>query len=382
MTPVQAVIPPDSSHPLPAKLPSAADRVMSSSDRFFKRFINLWIVVGLGMWVVEAELTPTVQYPAIIALLSGVASRLVIWTGSIRIARYVFLFPLCIAVLVIPLTLSGVRTPILAFMTTLLILVGWMLGRRIMVAVAVMFALAIGLYWSAETHGWWAFRQGFRPSEVWGLAWTTVICLGGITMWSLIGHYETNVNHELELQQQLAQALDSAREANLKLEQLAFNDVLTGLPNRRLLLDRLKQALNSSQRQKSHGAVLFLDLNKFKQLNDTHGHVAGDQLLVEVAQRLTHAVRQSDTVARLGGDEFVILLEGLGSEQQTAHADAQAVAHKVNQSLSQPYALGAVRYTSSASIGVTLFLGDASDPEQILRQADAAMYQVKRGVVN
>jgi diguanylate cyclase (GGDEF)-like protein len=351
---------------------------MSSSDRFFKRFINLWIVVGLGLWLVEARITPDVQYPAIIALLSGIAARLVIAAGQLKIARYVFLLPLCAAVFVVPAVLGGVRTPILAFMTTLLILVGWMLGRRIMVALAVIFAVAIGLFLSAETQGWWAFSPGFRPSQVWALAWLTVLCLGGITLWSLIGHYEANVNHEMALQQQLARALDSAREANQKLEQLAFNDVLTGLPNRRLLLDRLKQALIASHRQQSHGAVLFLDLNKFKQLNDTHGHLAGDQLLVEVAQRLLRAVRQSDTVARLGGDEFVILLERLGSEPQVAQADADCVAQKIAQSLSQPYVLGTVRYSTSASIGVTLFLGSASDPEQVLRQADAAMYQAKR----
>ncbi len=357
---------------------SAKDRVLSSSDRFFKRFINLWIVVATVMWILQAALTPDVQYPAIIALLSGISARLMVSVGRIETARYVFLLPLCVTALVIPFSLVGVRTPMLAFMSTLLILIGWMLGRRVMAVVALTFVITIGLLWSAEAHRWWDFQPGLRPPEVWSLAWVTVICLCSITLWSLLGHYETHVNHEMELQQQLEQALARAREANQKLEQLAFNDALTGLPNRRLLMDRLKQALIVSQRQKSHGALLFLDLNKFKQLNDTHGHDAGDQLLAEVAARLLREVRQSDTVARLGGDEFVVLLEGLGSEPKLANADAQTVVQKIAHSLSEPYALGAVRYKTSASIGAALFLGGGVDAEHVLQQADAAMYEVKR----
>jgi len=164
-----------------------------------------------------------------------------------------------------------------------------------------------------------------------------------------------------------------------ELSVLAFNDALTKLPNRRLLLERLKQALSVSKRLNSHGAVLFLDLNKFKQLNDTHGHEVGDQLLVEVARRLNEITRDTDTVARLGGDEFVVLLEGLGPEATKAENYAKQAAEKIRQSLSEEYVLGEIRHRGSASTGITLFLGDEADPDQIIKDADAAMYEAKRG---
>lgn len=164
-----------------------------------------------------------------------------------------------------------------------------------------------------------------------------------------------------------------------ELVKLAFNDALTGLPNRRLLLDRLKQAQYGSKRQNSYGAVLFLDLNKFKELNDAHGHEAGDQLLIEVARRLKLATRETDTVARLGGDEFVVLLGGLGDDAGKAAEHAAVAAEKIRQSLTEEYILGEIRHHASASIGIALFLGDAVDPERVIRNADVAMYETKRG---
>jgi diguanylate cyclase (GGDEF)-like protein len=164
-----------------------------------------------------------------------------------------------------------------------------------------------------------------------------------------------------------------------ELRHLAFHDALTQLPNRRLLLDRLTQALHASKRQNSYGAVLFLDLNHFKQLNDTHGHAVGDLLLIEVAQRLRQVVRDQDTVARLGGDEFLVLLDGLGVAPGQAADYARAVADKIGSRLSETYQLGDVRYQGSVSLGIKLFHGDDSDAQQILQAADAAMYQSKRG---
>lgn len=179
----------------------------------------------------------------------------------------------------------------------------------------------------------------------------------------------------------LAQFVDLTERKRLEqeLRLLAFYDALTQLPNRRLLLDRLKQAVHASKRRASYAAVLFLDLDKFKLLNDTHGHDAGDQLLVGVARRLRALVRQADTVARLGGDEFVLLLENLGPDPVAAQAHVDAVAEKVAHTLGHEYQLGELRYFCSVSIGTCLFDGQLHDPDEILKRADGAMYRVKRG---
>ena len=178
------------------------------------------------------------------------------------------------------------------------------------------------------------------------------------------------------------QDITNSKQFENHLRDLAFHDPLTRLPNRRLLLDRLGQAILNSKRQNSHLAVLYLDLNKFKLLNDTYGHEAGDMLLIEVAKRLLGQVRDTDTVARIGGDEFIVLLEGLGSDLNAATAYADEIAAKIHQSLSQEYNLGDVRYFTSASIGSRLCLGSENDPDQIIKDADSAMYQAKqRGYV-
>ena len=169
------------------------------------------------------------------------------------------------------------------------------------------------------------------------------------------------------------------RRMQQELASLAFNDALTRLPNRRLLIERLKNAVLGSKRRGSHGAVLFLDLNRFKALNDTHGHDAGDKLLQEVARRLRQATRDTDTIARLGGDEFVVLLEDLGTDAAKADEHAGRVAQKIHRALAEDYVLGEIRHQGSASIGTVLFLGDAVDPERIIQAADAAMYLVKKG---
>jgi diguanylate cyclase (GGDEF)-like protein/PAS domain S-box-containing protein len=162
------------------------------------------------------------------------------------------------------------------------------------------------------------------------------------------------------------------------LRRSAFHDELTKLPNRRLLLDRLEQAMLNSKRHNSHLAVLFLDLNKFKQLNDTHGHHVGDLLLIEVARRLRQIVRESDTVARLGGDEFVVLLEGLGAHRDLAENHAAAIADKIRRSLTQEYRWGEIRHQGSASLGIALYLAETVHPDELLMAADAAMYESKR----
>jgi diguanylate cyclase (GGDEF)-like protein/PAS domain S-box-containing protein len=171
--------------------------------------------------------------------------------------------------------------------------------------------------------------------------------------------------------------ISERKKAENKIEQLAFFDQLTGLPNRTLLLDRLKQAMAACSRSGSHGALLFIDLDKFKTLNDTLGHDAGDMLLKQVAQRLTLCVRESDTVGRLGGDEFVVVLAGFSKSLADSAAAAETVAEKILASLNQTYALGDAAHCSTASIGVTLFGGDRASIDDLMKQADLAMYQSK-----
>lgn len=158
---------------------------------------------------------------------------------------------------------------------------------------------------------------------------------------------------------------------------LAFKDTLTRLPNRRLLLDRLHHQLATSERTKQHGAVLFIDIDDFKAINDTLGHEAGDKLLMEVARRLRKTVRESDTVARLGGDEFVVVLDNLGHFMDEATAGAADLAGKLRAELSAPYRLGTNEHTVTPSIGISLFCGHAISAHQLLRRADQAMYKAK-----
>lgn len=162
-----------------------------------------------------------------------------------------------------------------------------------------------------------------------------------------------------------------------KIERLAFYDPLTELPNRRLLSDRLLHALATSARSGALGALLLLDLDHFKNLNDTHGHDAGDLLLCQVAQRLSRCVREGDTVARLGGDEFVVILEDLSHDVQEAAARAKAVGEHILSLLSQTYILEDIDYFSSPSIGITLFSTHEDTVDALLKRADVAMYQAK-----
>ncbi len=167
------------------------------------------------------------------------------------------------------------------------------------------------------------------------------------------------------------------REASAEIENLAFYDPLTGLPNRRLLLDRLGQSTALAAREGWVGALLFLDLDQFKMLNDTQGHEVGDLLLQQVAQRLQSVLRSSDTVARLGGDEFVVMLTRLSSDRSEAAAWARHVGEKILRQLSLPYGLGGYVHRSACSIGATLYGPQVQPPIELLKQADIAMYQIK-----
>lgn len=167
------------------------------------------------------------------------------------------------------------------------------------------------------------------------------------------------------------------KEAEKKIEHLAYYDLLTELPNRRLLLDRLRQASLGSLRSKNMGALLFIDLDNFKILNDTSGHDIGDKLLIGVARRLGSCVRDGDTISRLGGDEFVVILEDLSQTPAEAAAHAKLIGGKIISILNQPYQIEDRMHHSTPSIGITLFNGSENSVDDLLKQADIAMYQAK-----
>jgi diguanylate cyclase (GGDEF)-like protein/PAS domain S-box-containing protein len=162
------------------------------------------------------------------------------------------------------------------------------------------------------------------------------------------------------------------------IHQMAFYDHLTDLPNRRLLQDRLQQALASSTRSGKHGALLFIDLDDFKSLNDTLGHATGDALLQQVAARLKTNLREGDSIARMGGDEFVVILEGLSEQLVAAAQQTEGISNKIFAALNRPYRLAFHEYHCTASIGATLFSGHDQAKAELIKQADIAMYQAKK----
>jgi diguanylate cyclase (GGDEF)-like protein/PAS domain S-box-containing protein len=163
-----------------------------------------------------------------------------------------------------------------------------------------------------------------------------------------------------------------------QIKTLAFYDPLTQLPNRRLLMDRLAMAQTNSTRRQHHCALLFVDLDNFKTINDTVGHQVGDRLLEEVARRLSHCVREGDTVARLGGDEFVVMLEDLSLHELDATTQAEAIGENILRALDQVYEISGHRHYSTASIGITLFGSVKNESiDEPLKRADMAMYQAK-----
>ncbi len=168
-----------------------------------------------------------------------------------------------------------------------------------------------------------------------------------------------------------------AKRAEAEIERLAYHDALTGLPNRLLFRDRLSQALAAAHRNRRCGAVMFVDLDQFKRINDVHGHAMGDAVLGEVARRLAYYLREGDTVARLGGDEFVILLPDLAPSLEDAGTLAMTVAEKIRSALENPIAIAGQEYVSTASIGITIFPKDSETVDDLMREADTAMYRAK-----
>lgn len=175
----------------------------------------------------------------------------------------------------------------------------------------------------------------------------------------------------------IARDITERKRAEARIEQLAFFDDLTGLPNRRLLLDRLGQVLAQCTRLSNQAALLFLDLDNFKDINDTLGHEWGDRLLIEVGQRLSEGLRASDTVARLGGDEFVVVLQGLSAQVLEAAQEVEVVGLKILARLNQSYEIDGRSIHSTPSIGIALFDATSGTPQDLLKRADLAMYEAK-----
>lgn len=165
--------------------------------------------------------------------------------------------------------------------------------------------------------------------------------------------------------------------AEAEIQQLAYYDPLTGLPNRRMLLDRLQKLMDAGRHDPEPGALVFIDLDNFKSLNDTHGHEMGDMMLREAAQRLTGSVRRNDMVARLGGDEFVVVLKGQRETPDTFRRHAQVVAEKILAVMGQPYLMRGIEHHSSASLGIYVFDTGTDTVTELLQRADLAMYQAK-----
>ncbi|MHB8252843.1 MAG: diguanylate cyclase domain-containing protein [Acidiferrobacter sp.] len=171
--------------------------------------------------------------------------------------------------------------------------------------------------------------------------------------------------------------ISDRKKAEAEIRSLAFSDPLTKLPNRRLLLDRLNVALSASARNHQYGAVLFVDVDKFKAVNDALGHDYGDMLLVQVAERIKSSVRDVDTVARFAGDEFVVLLEEVGVALEDSKSNVTIVVERIRAALASPYQLLENTYTISVSIGVSLFYDHEMSVDELIKHADMAMYRVK-----
>lgn len=168
------------------------------------------------------------------------------------------------------------------------------------------------------------------------------------------------------------------KQADETIRSLAYFDPLTKLPNRRLLRERIAGAISASAATRRHAALLFIDLDNFKELNDSKGHDVGDRLLLEVGQRLNAGLRSDDTVARHGGDEFVVLVTRLSADEHQATAQAERIAESIRGELNRPYTLGSYRHRTSPSIGISLFVGATHGVDELLKRADSAMYLAKR----
>ena len=230
------------------------------------------------------------------------------------------------------------------------------------------------------------FSSGEHDKAFWKEMWQTVLKGGAWrgdvvnrrkdgSLFNVVQNITPLYNHQGELTHFLAvqQDVSEKKELEREIQYLAYHDVLTGLPNRVLFQDRVQQAISQAKRDKTQFALLFIDLDGFKDVNDKHGHAAGDRLLQMVAERLRGCVREGDTVARLAGDEFTVLFRDVSEVK-----GLERLARKILDSVSQPYNLGECNATVTASIGISLYPKHAAGVEQLLVYADEAMYRAKQ----
>jgi diguanylate cyclase (GGDEF)-like protein len=244
--------------------------------------------------------------------------------------------------------------------------------------------MVVGYLANADLH-----VPGFenRPLVEWTVITINFVFINSIITIScavLLHQLERSLEQQVDISHSLAKGQEDLQRLNAELQRtatalnrLAYFDELTGLPNRRMLMDRLGQALATARRMRWRGTLLYLDLDRFKNINDARGHAAGDALLVAVAQRLAGLMREEDTVARLGGDEFVILSMQPPQEHDGEARSAMAVAHKVRDTFEKPFIIAGQPYSASASIGVVVLDHPDRTAEELLRDADTAMYRAK-----
>jgi len=212
------------------------------------------------------------------------------------------------------------------------------------------------------------------PDNNWLAITIAVIAFAVLTITTILLIYDAHLDSRIRKHnRQLAQANEQLEEVNAQLQHVAMHDALSGLPNRLLLADRLSQAIAQAERHQNRFAVFVVDLDRFKAINDSLGHLAGDAMLKEVARRLASVLRKADTLARLGGDEFVLVLNEISSAQ-----DVETIAGRVLADIARPVKLSDLELHTSASIGISLFPADGTDAETLLQHADAAMYHAKK----
>ncbi len=466
---------------------NAAQRVIHTNDAFFRKFVSFWLFFCALIFVYTFFWEPASFYVGVIGVGSSLLAKFFLYRGQTYLARWVFITPFYIALLISPWLVNGIRTPLLIHMMIVLVLTGWMLGTRVMWFFTLSLSAMLMALWYAESSGIWAMPQALRGIDMWLISLQSSLIVAGVMVSELIRNYRVDIERETTWQQLLhntlqfnALIIDSSpvpirvfgpdgqclavndayaglmgntrenllaqrlqdramktsglaeeglqvlasgqpaerevqvtnnagrelwlkahlvpfdrdgqrhllahfidltayRHATLELKQLAFHDSLTGLANRRLFWEYFQQAQQLCMRHQQWGAVLLLDLNRFKQLNDQHGHAAGDAMLQEVARRMQQSMRATDVTARLGGDEFTLLLQDLGSTQAQAIQNVQQLCEKLHAALAQPYQLGNIKHSASASIGFALMdPTQDNDLDNLLRHADAQMYLQKK----
>lgn len=466
---------------------TAVQRVIHTSDAFFRKFINVWLLLSTLLCTYTFLWEPNSRYAGIVCLACGLIAKVCLHFGYTTLVRWTFITPFFMLLLTAPWMINGIRTPLLTHSVLLLIFTGWMLGTRVMWCFAITLSTSVFALWYAESNDLWQMPQDLRGVDLYLITLQFSLILTAVVLSVLIRNYRVDIQREATLQQRFqhtmqfnaliidaspvpirvfgpqghcmavnqayAQLLGQNREmllaknlhetamessgltqeclqvlhtgrpaqrevqvtttdgrtlwlkahltpferdaqrhllahfidlteqhhATQELTQLAYHDSLTNLANRRLLWEHFQHAQQLCSRNRTWAAVLLLDLNRFKQINDEHGHEAGDLMLKEIAHRLKRTVRTSDVIARLGGDEFTLLVQDIGHTHAHAAHHVQLLCSKLHTALNAPYHLGHITHHVSASIGAALM-----DPTELcsldtlLRHADTQMYAQKK----